>query len=160
MYYYNTAGDAYEGQTQDNPLYSSGNHFVEYDKNFSCNKMRVDIENARKELIPYYYGNKKFSKDGPNSPIRNMYSILRKAQGCIKGNHILNPDRVVLLRFFEEVKENFANVFEDITTSSSAEFDQLKDIFKTRPRDPDLLVWPIRIFIQKKGSFLLPTRQL
>lgn len=139
MYYYNTNGDADDNKSPDNPLYTSGNHFLDYDSNFSCDSMKAQIESARKEIIPYYYGTKELPKDEPNSPIRKIYSFLRKAEGCIKENHILNPDRVVLLRFFDEVKENFANVFKDVTNDSIAEFNHLKEVFKTRPRDPDML---------------------
>lgn len=139
MYYYNTDGNASDNNSPDNPLYSSGNHYLEFDENFNCDSMKAQIESARKEMIPYFYGRKELPKDGPDSPIRKTYSFLRKAEGCIKENHILNPDRVMLLRFFDEVKENFANVFADITTDSVNEFNSLKDLFKIKPKDPDML---------------------
>jgi hypothetical protein len=135
MYYYKTEGsDSYE-----NPLFTPGTHFVEFDSNFDCNSMKEQIETTRKELIPYFYGSKELPLDEPNSKIRQMYSFLRKAQHCIKEDHMLNPDRMFLLRFYSEVKENFANVFNDLNQESINEFNTLQKYFSKKPTNPALV---------------------
>lgn len=133
MYYYNTDGNPYESGNDGSPLFTQGTHFVDYDKNFNCDAMAPDIEKARKDIIPYFYGSKPLPPDGPNNPIRGIYSFLRKAQKCIKPNHMLNPDRIMLLRFFEEVKQNFANVFSNEITEANKEIIYVKGSAESKP---------------------------
>ena len=133
MYYYRTQGDHQEGNQSDNPLFTRGTHYVEFDKSFDCKTMAAEIEQKRVELIKYFYGTLPLPEDKPGSPIRGIYSFMRHASKCIKPNHILNPDRVFLLRFYEAVKENFANTFHEQIGKANIEYVGINNILKELP---------------------------
>lgn len=130
MLYYQTQGgsDDYEAE---NPLFQSGTHFVDFDTNFSCKAMAPQIEQSRKQLMKYFYGSLPLPKDEPGSPIREIYAFLRNTAKCLpKGNHVLNADRIFLLRFYNEVKENFANTFKAEIGEANKEYVGLNDLMK------------------------------
>lgn len=127
MYYYNTQGDGdYTGEpTTDNLNYSAGNHFLDFNKNFDCKGAAEDIEKNRKLLIKYYYGELPLPPNNAQSPVLKIYSFLRSHSKCLKENHILNGDRVGMLRFYDSVKDNFAEVFKELNQATLAEFKHL-----------------------------------
>jgi hypothetical protein len=134
--YYKTQGDSDDAlHNLENPLFSNGTHFVDFDTNFSCKGMAKQIEEKRTLLIKYFYGKLPLPKDGPNSPIRSIYAFIRNTAKCHTQNHILNGDRVFLLRFYEEVKENFGKTFDSEITLANKEYVALNKILKDAPND-------------------------
>lgn len=131
MYYYNTKGIKYEGdQNADNVNYTAGNHYVNYNEKFDCKHAVADIEKNRKELIKYFYGSLPLPPNNASSPILKIYSFLRAHANCLKDNHILNGDRVGMLRFYDSIKDNFAEVFSELTTDATREFKLLENLSK------------------------------
>jgi hypothetical protein len=131
MYYYNTQGIKHEGaENADNVNYTAGNHYVNYNEKFDCKHAAADIEKNRKELIKYFYGSLPLPPNNANSPILKIYSFLRSHANCLKDNHILNGDRVGMLRFYDSVKDNFAEVFSEVIIDAGAEFKKLEVLSK------------------------------
>jgi hypothetical protein len=133
MYYYNTmgAGGGIDLRDEDDKNFSSGNHFVDFNKNFDCKSAADEIEKNRKELMPYFNGTIPLPKDGPNSPLMKIYAFIRSHAKCIKQNHVMNGDRILMMRFYDSVKANFANTFADISKAALDEFKSLDQFTKT-----------------------------
>src|SRR5690606_37639285 len=83
MYYYKTQGDHEEYASRDNPLFTPGTHFVEFDKNFDCKSMQPEIERRGKQLVKYFWGQLPLPEDNPGSAIRDIYAYMRHAAKCI-----------------------------------------------------------------------------
>ena len=130
MYYYNTMGNEYDSERDDDPNFSQGNHFLDFNKNFDCESARSEIEKNRKALIPYFYGSIPLPKDGPNSPLMKIYAFIRSHAKCLQKNHVMNGDRVLMMRFYDGVKKNFAHTFSDISREALAEFKMLDNFTK------------------------------
>lgn len=131
MLYYQTQGDSdAHYDNEENPLFKSGTHFIDFDENFSCKGMAAQIEKTRKDLIKYFYGDKPLPEDKPGSEIREIYSFLRHTAKCHKANHILNADRIFLLRFYEQVKENFGMRFHSEIGAANKEYVAINDLLK------------------------------
>ena len=128
MYYYNTVGangDWSGERSEDDKNFSQGNHFLDFNKNFDCKGAAEEIEKNRKLLMPYFNGNLPLPKDGPGSPLIKIYAFIRSHAKCIGKNHVMNGDRVLMMRFYDEVKANFADVFADVTKMALGEFSKL-----------------------------------
>jgi hypothetical protein len=132
MMYYQTQGDSDDnrGSGGENSLFTSGTHFVDFDENFSCKGMAKQIENNRKELIKYFYGEKPLPEDKPGSEIREIYSFIRHTAKCHTENHIMNADRIFLLRFYEQVKANFGMRFHSEIGAANKEYVAINDLLK------------------------------
>lgn len=131
MLYYQTQGDSdAHYDNEENPLFKSGTHFIDFDENFSCKGMAPQIEKTRKELIKYFYGEKPLPEDKPGSEIREIYSFIRHTAKCHTENHILNADRIFLLRFHKQVKQNFGITFSSEIGAANKEYVALNDLLK------------------------------
>lgn len=138
MYYYNTKGSAhgvYESRNQDDENFKAGTHYVDFNKSFDCNSAQPNIEKYRKELIPYFYGKKPLPPNDDKSPVLKIYSYIRSHAHCLKKNHVMNGDRIGMLRFFEEIKQNFATTFADEITEANK---GIVGIQKISGKDEDL----------------------
>lgn len=137
-YWYRTDGDAYESKYSGSEHFTPGEHFLDFDKSFSCDSMKAQIAEYQQELLPYYYGDKELPADGPNSPIKKLYTFFRKAAHCIDKSHASNPDRMVLLRFYDAVKENFSKAFVNEIRDAHAEMTALDEFVKKNPSTAEL----------------------
>jgi hypothetical protein len=157
MMYYKTEGDNEEDPdvTRDNPLFARGTHFVDYNESFDCKAMAKGIEEKRKELLKYYYGQVPLPEDKPGSPIREIYSFLRHAAKCLPPNHILNADRIFLLRFYNEVKQNFAKTFDHEITYANKEYVGLNSLLKNGPKNADRTAL-MKYMAKHKGKYFNP----
>jgi hypothetical protein len=162
MYYYNTMGanGGYgDTRSEDDKNFSSGNHFLDFNKNFDCDGAREEIEKNRKLLMPYYNGSLPLPKDGPNSPLIKVYAFIRSHAKCIGANHVMNGDRVLMMRFYEEVKANFADVFSDLTKSAAGEFSKL-DHFTKVYKAKGLPMQEFEKYFQSgKSNFFVPNAE-
>jgi hypothetical protein len=154
MYYYNTQGaDGDSERSADNLNYTPGNHFLDFNKNFDCKGAAADIEKNRKELIKYFYGELPLPPSNSQSPILRIYSFIRSHANCLKENHILNGDRIGMLRFYEGVKENFAYKFGDISKDALAEFKTLNAFTQKYTPKGKMMQDFEKYFDANKGNF-------
>ena len=138
MYYYNTKGSSagvYETRNRDDENFTAGTHYVDFNKSFDCKSAQPNIEKYRKELIPYFYGKKPLPPNDDKSPVLKIYSYIRSHAHCLKKNHVMNGDRIGMLRFFEEIKQNFATTFADEITYANME---ISEMHKMTAKDDDL----------------------
>lgn len=137
LYYYRTNGAS--SPDGEDPNFAPGEHFVEYGKTFSCDGLGPEIEKNRVALMNYYRGSTPIPKDTGRGELRQIYSFVRSHAKCLKPNHVLNGDRILMLIFSENVKANFSDVFADEIAKATAEFDHLKNFLaKYNPKGADM----------------------
>jgi hypothetical protein len=129
LYYYRTNGDS--APNPDDVNYKPGTHFVEYGKTFSCDGLTADINKNINEIMKYYRGDLPIPENPSNSPLLPIYSFVRSHANCIKPNHVLNGDRILMMRYYGNVKKNFAAAFEEEIALASKEFNHLKSFLST-----------------------------
>ena len=127
-YFYNTKGDG-----SDAPNLKAGQHFVDYDSNFDCKKMAPLINKQITAVMKYYRGDIPIPTNTSTSPLREIYAFARNNARCLKPNHVLNGDRILMMIFEQDVRKNFKDVFADTITEANKEFDHLTALFKKYP---------------------------
>ena len=109
MYFYRTQGQSFSLD----PNEDAGAHFVNFDKSFDCHKAEEDLKKVRVEFQKYYSGAIPVPTDTRTSPLRQIYAFVRSHSHCIKGNDLLNGDRILMMVFQKAVNENFAKRSEE-----------------------------------------------
>lgn len=153
LYYYNTKG---QNETQ-NPNFTAGNHFVDFNKTFDCKTMAAEIEKNRLEFMKYYNGTLPIPTNTTTSPLRSIYAFVRSSSQCIPGNSLLNGDRILMMVFSDAVKENFAEVFGDVTKKADSEFKFL-DAFLGKYNPKGAPMKQLKDYLAKnKNKYFSPT---
>lgn len=159
--YYNTKGvNNHEGlNISNNPKFTPGNHFVEFDKTFNCNNVKDDLDNSLKQFMKYYNGELPIPKDTSNGELRKIYSFSRSNSHCIKTGSMLDGDRILMMVFFENVKKNFANVFSSTITAANQEFNSLNNFLgKYNPKGLPMKNFK-DYFMANKSKYFEPTAE-
>lgn len=157
LYYYNTNGIA----AKSSPHFSKGTHFVNYDDTFSCHEKPEDFEEKLKLLRGYYSGAIPLPNNTRESELRKIYSYARNHSLCLGYLPLFNADRIMLMAFFEQVKSNFAQTFQNEIAAAVNEFNALKKEMNSVGINkwdiaPDLR--DLKSYIQKgEKTFFAPT---
>ena len=97
----------------------------------------------RLDLIKYFYGPKEIPGNTSKSELRDMYGLLRVQANCINTNHIMNPDRVLMMIFQGNVNANFEDNNLKLISDASQELALLEktteEAYKKNPKDPNTL---------------------
>jgi hypothetical protein len=124
MYYYNVDGRRH--------IEPGGTHFVDFDESFTCKGKNNQFNEHLAVTLKYYNGSIPIPTNKSDNPIRSAYSFMRTNKRCFtENNHVLNPDRLLMLNFQEDVNQNFEKVYEPEIKSAKVDFQKISNFLNS-----------------------------
>lgn len=151
LYYYRK--DRLEDDDIENtsdPRFTPGAHYVNFDNTFNCQKKPADYLEKREKIKRYYLGYDPIPQDTAGGELRGLYKFARNNSQCLSRDPVFNGDRLLMMTFFENVKQNFSRTFKTEINEADAAYREIIASMK----NPGFDRWDLPVLKDLKKTML------